>query len=263
MKLYTFNMLIENKYELIEKIGEGNFGNIYLAKNQNTEVDVAIKLEMSETPLLKYEARIYTLLREIPHIPKMRSCGKQGSYYYMVLDLYELSLKDKVSNYGKVPLNEVLHWGKQILNTLEMIHDIGIVHRDIKPENFMFINNRAMSDVYLIDFGLAKYYIDEEEKKNQKILGTLDYISVNVHNGLSSSRRDDIEALAYVMIFLSMGQLPWFNQPQDTKLKMKREVVNVEHNNVSREIFEFLLYSRNLGHRERPDYNLLNNILTI
>ena len=106
------NMIIEDKYELLEKIGEGTFGKIFRGKNKITEELVAIKIEKDKNKgsiLLKNEARIYQSVLGIFGVPSMRSYGMEGKYSYLVMDLLGQTLEDiKVKQGGRLPLRMVV-----------------------------------------------------------------------------------------------------------------------------------------------------------
>lgn len=99
-------------------------------------------------------------------------------------------------------------------------HEKNLIHRDIKPENFT-ISRQDSTLIFAIDFGLAKYFRDTAGKhipfvNNKGLIGTARYASINAlqGKGLKSlgneqSRRDDIEALAYMLIYFYLGELPW------------------------------------------------------
>lgn len=102
-----------------------------------------------------------------------------------------------------------------MLQILEAVHAKFILHRDLKPENIMF--NPQTNTFSLIDFGLSKRFVDKSGKHilrstSKPFRGTLRYCSLNMHNGVENSRRDDIESLVYVLVFLQKGSLPWMNQ---------------------------------------------------
>jgi serine/threonine protein kinase len=100
-----------------------------------------------------------------------------------------------------------------MIKRLEELHDCGILHRDIKPENFC-LGGEEMREVYLIDFGLSCAYIEEDGShksfsKNSGFVGTPRYASRFAHQGFTQGRRDDLEAVGYMCIFLIKGKLPW------------------------------------------------------
>lgn len=103
-----------------------------------------------------------------------------------------------------------------MLSALEAVHSKFILHRDLKPENILF--DPISGNFSLIDFGLSKRYVDTTgrhivRQSNKCFRGTMRYCSLNMHNGIENSRRDDIESLAYVLIYLQKGTLPWMNMP--------------------------------------------------
>jgi len=131
--------------------------------------------------------------------------------------------------------------------------------------------------VYLIDFGLSKYYFDKktrqhiEYRDNKHFLGTIRYASLRTHAGIEQSRRDDLESLAYTLIYLSRKgkSLPWQGIHCQTK-KIKQEKiyeikletpVDVLCRNLPKEFEEFLLYTRQLGFAEEPNYVYLLTLI--
>lgn len=103
-----------------------------------------------------------------------------------------------------------------MVEALELMHGKGFLHRDIKPENFVIGTEGNHHNIYIIDFGLSKKYIDLNNKhipedNNKGLVGTARYTSINSHKGVEQSRRDDLEALGYVLIYLAKGELPWQN----------------------------------------------------
>ena len=139
--------LINNKYKLLEKIGEGSFGSIYKGENIRTNEYVAIKIESIQNnyKLLKNESKIYQYLVNTIGIPNVKWFGKDENNYYMVLNLLGESLQSVKDKKECFSLKLVLQVGFQIISILKTIHDKGLVHRDIKPDNFL-VGNKISSE---------------------------------------------------------------------------------------------------------------------
>jgi casein kinase 1 len=100
---------------------------------------------------------------------------------------------------------------------MESIHNRNVIHRDLKPENILLgrTDNEAHM-IYLVDFGISKVFRDNQGrhisfKENKPFIGTTRYASIAAHNGNELGRKDDLESLGYVLIFLLKGVLPWQN----------------------------------------------------
>ena len=98
---------------------------------------------------------------------------------------------------------------------MENIHNRGFLHRDIKSDNFLIGTGHNINKLYAIDFGLSKRYVHPHTgdhipmKKHKGLIGTARYASINAHLGLEQGRRDDLQAIGYLIIYLIKGNLPW------------------------------------------------------
>lgn len=266
-------MIIGKKYEILNKIGNGSFGSIYRGRNIRTDEIVAIKVEpiKSNTRLLKNETKIYQYLSGFNYtgIPQIKWFGLDDTNYYMVINLLGPSLLQLKEKKGSFSLNNIILITIQILERLQFIHEKGLIHRDIKPDNFLIGLGDNKNKIYLIDFGFCKKYIKEDGshidvKKINKIIGTPIYVSVNVHDLIEPSRRDDIESLVYIMMYFYYGELEWSditiysNDILERINLFKLEIVN---NKEIHELFRRMLtYVRKLTFEETPDYNYLKTI---
>jgi len=102
-----------------------------------------------------------------------------------------------------------------MISRLEFCHSRNIIHRDIKPDNIVMHahSGRSSKNLVLIDFGLAKKFRDSKGihipfKQGKLLTGTARFASCNVHRGYEQSRRDDLEALAYIFVYFLKGILP-------------------------------------------------------
>ncbi|KIK20342.1 hypothetical protein PISMIDRAFT_55792, partial [Pisolithus microcarpus 441] len=156
------------------------------------------------------------------------------------------------------------------ITRLEYIHSHHFIHRDIKPQNMLMGLMESKDTVFLIDFGIAKQYrhpssrIHIPMEKTNELLGTPAFASLNSHLGLELSWRDDLEALAYTLLFLCNGSLPWLALPGDQRRllpsaihKLKAAFISGSHPEMPMELLTFLSYARNLSFMQKPNYEHL------
>jgi hypothetical protein len=259
-----------SKYELLEKIGGGTFGSVYRCFNTFTNEVYAIKLESrdNENNLLKREMKIYQYLGKSQYTPQVKWYGVYISLdknlNFMVMDLLTTSLNDYKSQLtntlhsNEEYLCNVKTIGMNMVEIIQYIHSKGIVHRDIKPDNFMFKNNGSgynHNQLILIDFGFAVKYNNLKLKTTNSILGTPNFISINIHNNMTPNRRDDLESVVYIYLYLlNIYKLDSFKYGNLEKIKMRKLELDKRG-------FNFLNYCKNLSFYEDPDYSKIITLI--
>ncbi len=189
-----------------------------------------------------------------------------------LLKLNPYSLNSKNKKVKKFSLKTTILIAQDMIKSIFYVHSKGFIHRDIKPENFLIglDNNR----IHIIDFGLSKAYRKKTRehipfKETSKLIGTIRYISINCHKGYELSRRDDLESIGYVLVYLINGCLPWqgLNCPSD---QMADKVKEIKENTSIDELClslpnEFKLYFehvKSLEFETKPNYNYLLGLFT-
>ena len=220
------------KLDARKKLGSGAFGDIYLGKNIRLNEEVAIKLEptRSRHPQLFYESKLYMALQGGIGIPKLHWCGSQGNYNILIMDLLGPSLED-LFNYCKRKFT--------LLTTIMIIEQM---------------------------ISRIELHIAYRDGKN--LTGTARYASVNTHLGIEQARRDDVEALGYILVYFMKGNLPWQGlkarnmKEKYEKIKEKKISTSLEDlcKGLPDEFKTFIQYSRDLKFEDRPDYSYLKNL---
>ena len=262
---------IAGKFKISRKLGHGSFGDIYLGQNVRTGEQVAVKLEKIRVrnPKLLSEARILKSIQGGAGIPTLHWFGAEGDFSIMVMEKLGPSLEDLLHycNYS-MSLKSVVQLAEQMLTRIEYLHSKDLIHRDIKPENFLIGLSSNSGQVYLIDFGLAKKFRDPRSGNHisycegKSLTGTARYASIFTHRGIQQSRRDDLECLGYVLVYLLKGFLPWQGLDGNTQ---KEKYDNITQTKLATSLstlcadlpFEFqnlILMSRSLDFEARPDY---------
>jgi serine/threonine protein kinase len=260
--------LIGKKYVLLDLIGSGSFGSIYQGENVRTQEKVAIKVEpiKNGTKLLKNEATIYQYLSNKQGIPQVKWYGKDNRNYYMVLNLLGDSLEVIKEQKGTFSLKTILQIGINVLDLLLTIHNAGLIHRDIKPDNFLLSLSDANKKINIIDFGLCKSYLINEKhiemKQTSSLIGTPTYASINAHNFMELSRRDDLESLGYMLIYFYLGELEWQKTDSINHDLIKEMKTNIIYNTkIPPILIEYIKFVRTIEFEETPFYNILFEML--
>ena len=264
-----------NKFTIIKKLGEGSFGLIYSAKSHHNWYAIKLEQRNHGQNLLENEACIMTYLKG-KRIPSIKLYSHETHFNILVMELMGKSLEEIFESlpYKKMSINCVSKLGIQMLQILEYIHNKHIIHRDIKPDNFVMGRGDKSKYVYLLDFGLAKKYrssttlLHYRMQKKKNLTGTARYASINALNGLTQSRRDDLEAVGYVLMYFLKGKLPW----QGLRLKNKEDryhkIMEIKRDTSPAQLCfgfpdefkKYVEYTRNLEYEDDPDYDMLKNL---
>ncbi|CAD8166792.1 unnamed protein product [Paramecium octaurelia] len=261
--------LINNTYITKKRISSGSFGVVYMGQDINTRNFVAIKVdkENKEDSSLQREADILRKLQHLKHIPKLYWSGREGDSTYLVIQYLGRDLTHYIKNYRKFSLKCVLNIAEQMIIILESLHKHNVIHRDIKPENILVGKEDEENQLFIVDFGISKFYKDENEshislRERQPFIGTTRYASINAHKGLSLSRRDDMESLCYMLIYLLKGQLPWqnlqFTSEEDKINQVGQLKIKIDTNELCQglpiEFARYLDYVKGLPFKSEPNY---------
>eukprot|EP00099_Drosophila_melanogaster_P017756 NP_608697.1 uncharacterized protein Dmel_CG9962 [Drosophila melanogaster] len=267
-------MLRINSIMVIRKLGSGSFGDIYEAKHMGSGLHVALKVERKNAGQshLSIESTVYNLLRHGMGIPMTYQFFSNRRHDVLVMELLGPSLETLFTMCNRrFSMKTVLMLADQMVDRLEYLHLHHYVHRDIKPENFLMGVGLTRHRLHLIDFGLSKRYWDMKEnrhvpqRRGTKWAGTARYASVNALCCKVQSRRDDLESVGYVLIYLLRGSLPWQGLLPNSKLQKAEMILEMKLSTLPNslcagypnEFYNYIIYTRQLGFEEEPDYRMI------
>ena len=278
-KINQYNVLkgklIFGKYKVTKLIGKGSFGCVFQGTNIKTKEIIALKFEQrnSDSNLLKEESVFLSLLKG-PGIPKIITYGRYYKFNVLIQEILGFNLMQIKAMTKRYTIKDIGMMGIQMMDRIEYIHSKNIIHRDIKPENFT-TGYEDLSNIYLIDFGIAKKYRSSRSLKHVKfeltgrMFGTVRYASYNASRGVQQSRRDDLESIGHMLIYLYTGKLPWkginLKDKQrkkkylDMLLLKKYTTLEVICHGMPKEFLDYYRYCRNLSFEQDPDYDFLRN----
>ncbi|XP_004470523.1 serine/threonine-protein kinase VRK2 isoform X2 [Dasypus novemcinctus] len=290
---------MEGKQWILGKmIGSGGFGLIYLAfpiNKPDKDARHVIKVEYQENGPLFSELKFYQraakkdyikrwiTLKQLDYlgIPLFYGSGltefKGRSYRFMVMERLGIDLQKISDHNGTFKKATVLHLGIRMLDVLEYIHENEYIHGDIKAANLL-LGYKNPDRVYLADYGLSYRYCpygnhkQYQENPRKGHNGTIEFTSLDAHKGVALSRRSDLEILGYCMLRWLCGKLPWewnLKDPvavQTAKTNLLDELPEsvfkwAPSGSSCCEIAQFMACAHSLAYDEKPNYQMLKNIL--
>ena len=271
--------LIFKKFRVGKLIYKSNLSTIHEGINELNGEQVALKFERTGQKYNFLESEAYFLfLLKGEGIPKIISYGKIIGFKVIIEELLgeSIYLLWKNTTFDiKNKLNDLCLIAIQCLDRLKYIHSKNTLHRDIKPFNFLFGKTNPKL-LYLIDFGISTKYRSSRTGKHikfkfdRKAIGSLRYMSINSNSCYEQSRRDDLESLGYMLIYLIKKTLPWISIENSNinKIEKYRKVRDLKMSTLPEELCsglpkefsDYIKYCRNLSFEQEPNYNYLRNL---
>lgn len=204
--------LLDNRYEILDIIGEGGMAVVYKARCHRLNRLVAIKVLKDENlededfcRRFHAESRAVAMLSHA-NIVSVYDVSNDADQDYIVMELIDgITLKQYMERKGRLNWRETLHFATHIAKALEHAHSRGLVHRDIKPHNVMVLKNGA---VKVADFGIARL-MESDNTMTKEALGSVHYISPEQAKGSNVDSRSDLYSLGVVMYEMITGRTPY------------------------------------------------------
>jgi serine/threonine-protein kinase len=201
------------KWVIFKELGHGGMGRVYLAREELTGDQAALKVLAAELAmdagfLERFHREIESLSRlDHPHIVRFIESGLENGHHFYAMEYVEgQSLDEIMVAQGRLPWREVLAIAAQLGPALRHVHDHGIIHRDIKPPNIL---RTPQGIVKLTDFGIAKVFASRHLTATGGVIGTAEYLSPEQAAGKVVGKRSDLYCLGAVLYALLIGRPPF------------------------------------------------------
>jgi tRNA A-37 threonylcarbamoyl transferase component Bud32 len=201
------------KWVIFKELGRGGMGCVYLAQEELTGKQVALKVLASGLAqeigfLQRFQREIETLSKlEHPNIVRFYEAGFENGYYFYAMEYVEgVNLEQVLENQNRIPWKDVLDIALQVTPALRHVHDHGVIHRDIKPSNLI---RNVQGQIKLTDFGIAKVFAATHLTATGGIVGTAEFLSPEQAAGKVVGKRSDLYCLGCVLYTLITGRTPF------------------------------------------------------
>lgn len=219
--------ILGGRYELLEEIGKGGMAYVYKARCILLNRIVAVKilrndLDGDDEFLKRFnaEAQAAASLSQ-SNIVSIFDVGQDDGYHYIIMEYVDgKTLKEYITEKGKLNYKEALNIAAQISDALTAAHAKNIVHRDIKPHNILITDD---GKIKVADFGIARFGTGQTLSSGNDIIGSVHYISPEQAKGLSVDNRSDIYSLGVVLYEMLSGRLPFEGENPVTVAMMQIE----------------------------------------
>ena len=206
--------LLDNRYELLERIGLGGMAVVYKGRDHRLNRLVAVKILKEELAHdAEFRRRFHDESQAVamlshPNIMAVYDVSHTPELDYIVMELLDgITLKQYMQKKGgKLAWREALHFITQIMKALSHAHSRGIIHRDIKPHNVMVLRDGSLK---VADFGIARLTSSAQATLTQEALGSVHYISPEQARGSHIDARSDIYSAGVVLYEMITGRLPY------------------------------------------------------
>lgn len=206
-------MKLDDKYEILELIGQGGMACVYKAHDLRLDRFVAVKVLKAE--FMDNEQFLKKFLREAqadaklahPNIVNVYDVGSENGTYYIVMEYIDgKTLKDYIRAQKRIPPEECAELCVQIADALRHAHENNIIHRDIKPHNILMTSGKIPK---VADFGIARAITSSTITATQEALGSVHYISPEQARGGFLDERSDLYSFGIMMYEMLTGELPY------------------------------------------------------
>ncbi|CAD6192522.1 unnamed protein product [Caenorhabditis auriculariae] len=278
-------------WEIVLMLGAGSFGQVYkvrkVVQNKPQPEMYAMKTENKKGDpsgmRLKIEVHVMEKCHTLPesrrkHFVKLFERGSTEHFKWIVMNLVGPSL-DTVRQILKknFSVSTAMQCGLQTLEALSDLHSIGFLHRDIKPANFCIGSDETEEIVFMLDFGIARRYLNEDgtlraSRTHGKFKGTPRFCSRAAHLLLELGRKDDVESWLFMLFdfYDNIQGLPWKGKQKEIVFDLKKQVFTplystseLHSTQIPKQMRNIVTYINNLKFECEPDYKYIKNVISM